>query len=296
MGEIASGWLPSCPNLSSVIFKVFIGSLYCNISRDKTSLMFKPNNLEAPLSLDEVRIMEKACRIAAETLNYVAKHIKAGMTTFEVDLLCNDFMQTHGAVSACIGYHGYPKYTCTSVNDMICHGVPDDVPLKDGDIVNVDVTTKYQGFFGDTSRMFLIGQVSDDARRICEVADQARMIGIEAITPHGTTGDIGFEVNKFVTRQGYTTVKEIGGHGIGRVFHKDPFVPSIGKKGKGEKLLPYQCITVEPMINEGTDKLLEMDIPGSTIKAYKTKDGKLSAQYEHTVLITETGYEILTLA
>lgn len=240
--------------------------------------------------------MEKSCRIAAETLNYVGKYIKAGMSTNEVDLLCNDFIQTQGAVSACIGYHGYPKYTCTSVNDMICHGVPDDVVLKDGDIINVDVTAIYQGFFGDTSRMFLIGSVSDEAKRLCQAADQARMVGIEAIKPNGMTGDIGFEVNKFVTRQGYSAVKEIGGHGIGRVFHTDPFVPSIGKKGKGERLLPFRCITVEPMLNQGSDKLIEIDIPGSSIKAYKTKDGKLSAQYEHTVLITDKGYEILTLA
>jgi len=258
--------------------------------------MLKPRSLDAPLSLDEVKIMEKACRIAAETLNYVGKYIKAGMTTDEIDLLCNDFIQTQGAISACIGYHGYPKYTCTSVNDMICHGVPDGTVLKNGDIINVDVTAKYQGFFGDTSRMYRIGQVSESAERLCQAAEQARQIGIEAITPKGWTGDIGFEINKFATRQGYSTVKEIGGHGIGRVFHKDPFVPSIGKKGKGERLMPYQCITVEPMINEGTDQLIEIDIPGSSIKAYRTKDGKLSAQYEHTVLITETGYEILTLS
>lgn len=258
--------------------------------------MLKPRTPQGALSLDEIKTMTKACRIAAETLNYVAKYIKAGISTNEIDELCNDFMQTQGSVSACINYHGYPKYTCTSVNDMICHGVPDNTILKDGDIVNVDVTALYQGFYGDTSRMFLIGNVSPEARHLCEVADQARMVGIENITPNGMTGDIGFEVNKFVTRQGYTTVKEIGGHGIGRVFHTDPFVPSFGKKGKGERLKPFHCITVEPMVNQGSDELIEIAIPGSTIKAYKTIDGKLSAQYEHTVLITDTGYEILTLS
>lgn len=258
--------------------------------------MLKPRNAEAPLSLEEIKIMTKACRIATETLNYIGKHIKAGMTTNEIDELCNDFILSHDAISACIGYHGYPKYTCTSVNDMICHGLPDNTKLKDGDIINVDVTAKYKGFFGDTSRMYFVGNVSDNAKRLCEAAEQARQIGIEAITPNGWTGDIGFEVNKFATRQGYTVIKEIGGHGIGRVFHSDPFVPSIGKKGKGERLLPFRCITVEPMVNEGTDKLIEIDIPGSSIKAYRTQDGKLSAQYEHTVLITDKGYEILTLA
>lgn len=258
--------------------------------------MLRQRPVEKPLSLEEIKIMTKACRIAAETLNYLTKYVKAGISTNEIDVLANDYILTQDAISACIGYHGYPKFTCTSVNDMVCHGLPDDRILKEGDIINVDVTAKYKGFFGDTSRMYRIGQVSDEADRICQAADQARMIGIECITPNGWTGDIGFETNKFATRQGYSVVKEIGGHGIGRIFHTDPFVPAFGKKGKGERLKPFYCITVEPMINQGSDELVEIDIPGSSIKAYKTLDGKLSAQYEHTVLITDTGYEILTLA
>ena len=257
--------------------------------------MLKTRPINKPLSLDEIKIMTKACQIATQTLVYLEKYVKAGVTTNEIDQLANDFMQSQNAISACLNYHGYPKYTCTSVNDIICHGVPDNTVLKDGDIINVDVTAKYEGFFGDTSRMYRIGKVSADADRICKAADEARMIGIQAITPNGFTGDIGFEINKYTTRQGYTTVKEIGGHGIGRIFHTDPFVPSFGKKGKGEKLVPFTCLTVEPMINEGTDEFIEIDIPGSSIKAYKTVDGKLSAQYEHTVLITDKGYEILTL-
>jgi methionyl aminopeptidase len=256
-------------------------------------LRSRPTN--KPLSLDEIKIMKKACRIAADTLTYLEKYVKAGITTNEIDELANDYMQSQGAISACLGYHGYPKYTCTSVNDMVCHGVPDQTVLKDGDIINVDVTAKFEGFFGDTSRMYRIGQVSEVADRICKAADEARMIGIKALTPNGYTGDVGFEINKFATRLGYSTVKEIGGHGIGRVFHTDPFVPSFGKKGKGERFIPFTCLTVEPMINEGTDEFYEIDIPGSSIKAYKTADGKLSAQYEHTVLITDKGYEILTL-
>lgn len=258
--------------------------------------MLKPRDMNKALSLEEIKTMKKACRIAADTLNYLEKYVKAGVTSNEIDLLANDFIKTQGAISACINYHGYPKYTCISINDMICHGLPDDTALKDGDIVNVDVTALYQGFFGDTSRMYKIGQVSPEAAHLIEVADQARQIGIESIKPHGVTGDIGFEINKYVTRQGYTTVKEIGGHGIGRIFHTDPFVPSFGKKGKGERLKPFHCITVEPMVNQGVDELIEIDIPGSTVKAYKTLDGKLSAQFEHTVLITDTGYEILTLS
>lgn len=248
-----------------------------------------------PLTLEEIKIMTKSCQIAAQTLVYLEKYIKPGITTNEIDELSNDFMKTQGATSACIGYGGYPKYTCTSVNEVVCHGVPDNYVLKDGDIVNVDVTALYQGFYGDTSKMFLIGNVSADAKDICEVAMMARDIGIKAITPGGYTGDIGFETHKFVTRRGYSTVKEIGGHGVGRKFHEEPFVPAWGKKGKGDRLVPFHCITVEPMVNAGTDELDEYDIHGSSIKWYKTADGKLSAQYEHTVLVTDVGYEILTL-
>jgi methionyl aminopeptidase len=248
-----------------------------------------------PLSLEEIKKMTRACRIAADTLTYLDKYVKAGTTTNQIDELANDFMQSKGAKSACLGYHGYPKYTCTSVNEVVCHGLPDDRPLKDGDIVNVDVTAWMDGFFGDTSKMFAIGNVSEEAKDLIETARMARDLGIEAITPKGRTGDIGFETNKYVTRKGYTVVREIGGHGVGRIFHEEPFVPAWGKKGKGDILVPFHCITVEPMVNQGTDELIEYDIKGSSIKYYHTADGLLSAQFEHTVLVTDTGYEILTL-
>lgn len=239
--------------------------------------------------------MTVACRIAADTLTYLDKYVKAGITTQEIDDLANDFMLSRGAKSACIGYHGYPKYTCTSINEVVCHGLPDSTVLKDGDIVNVDVTSLIDGFFGDTSKMYMVGNVSDEARDLVETAMMARDKGIEAITPNGFTGDIGFEINKIVTRKGYTTVKEIGGHGVGRKFHEEPFVPSFGKKGKGDRLIPFHCITVEPMVNQGTDEVVEYNINGSSIKYYNTADGLWSAQFEHTVLVTDTGYEILTL-
>lgn len=248
-----------------------------------------------PLSLEEIKKMTRSCRIAADTLTYLDKYVKAGITTNQIDELANDFMQTKGAKSACLGYHGYPKYTCTSVNEVVCHGLPDDTPLKDGDIINVDVTAWIDGFFGDTSKMYAIGNVSEEAKDLIETARLARDLGIEAITPKGRTGDIGFETNKYVTRKGYTVVREIGGHGVGRIFHEEPFVPAWGKKGKGDILVPFHCITVEPMVNQGTDELIEYDIKGSSIKYYHTADGLLSAQFEHTVLVTDTGYEILTL-
>ena len=251
--------------------------------------------MQKPLSKDEILKMRVACKMAAQVLTYTGKLIKPGITTYELDEIANDYTLSIGGTSACIGYHGYPMSTCISPNEVVCHGLPGDYIVKEGDILNIDVTVKKDGFFGDTSKTFMVGEVSPIAKDLVQVAYEAMMIGIEAITPNGWTGDIGFETNKFVTRKGYTTIKEIGGHGIGRVFHSEPFVPAFGKKGKGEKLRPWTCFTVEPMVNEGTDEYIEKPIHGSSIKYYETADGKLSAQFEHTVLLTDTGYEILTL-
>lgn len=247
------------------------------------------------LTLEECKKMRKSGQLAARTLEHVEKFIKAGITTNEIDQIVHDFILSHNAIPATLGYYGFPKSCCTSVNDIICHGVPDSTRLKDGDIINVDVTTIVDGFYGDTSKTYFVGQVHETARRIVECARDAMEKGIASIQPNGTTGDIGFEINKFVTRSGFHVVREIGGHGIGKKFHMDPFVPSFGKKGKGDPLLPYHCITVEPMINETDVPLREFPIAGSSHKIYVTGDGALSAQFEHTVLITEDGYEIMTL-
>jgi methionyl aminopeptidase len=247
------------------------------------------------LTKDEIKSMAKVCKLAARTLEYVGTFVKAGITTNELDKIVHEYTLSHGAQSAPLGYHGYPKSICTSINHVVCHGVPDETKLKEGDIINVDVTSLLDGFYGDCSATFFVGQVSDLAKDITEKAMIARDKGIEAITPMGFTGDIGFVIDKYVTRCGYHTVKEIGGHGIGKVFHGDPFVPSYGKKGRGEQLLPWRCLTVEPMINERSAYIRELDIPGSSVKYYETKDKSLSAQFEHTVLVTDTGYEILTL-
>lgn len=250
---------------------------------------------ERPLSKDEIVKMKIACKMAAQVLQYTGKLIKPGMTTLEVDEIADDYTKTIGGISACVGYHGYPRATCISVNQVVCHGLPGAYVIKEGDILNLDVTVKKDGFFGDTSKTIMVGNVTQNAQDLVKAAYEAMMVGIEVITPQGWTGDIGFETNKFVMRKGYSTVKEIGGHGIGRVFHSEPFVPAFGKKGKGEKLRPFTCFTVEPMVNEGTEEFVERAIPGSSIKYYETADGKLSAQFEHTILLTDTGYEILTL-
>lgn len=255
--------------------------------------MLKKNRV--PLSAEEIQKMRKVGKLAARHLEYIEKYIRPGVTTAELDQILHDFTLSHGATPGPLNYNGFPKSVCTSVNQVICHGVPDQTVLKEGDIINVDVTPILDGFYGDTSATFCVGNVSTEDRDLVEVARLARDKGIEILKAGLTTGDIGFVTDKFVSRRGYTTVKEIGGHGIGRTFHDEPFVPSYGKRGRGEVLRAGFCITVEPMVNAGSAAIREFDIPNSKIKWYETVDGKKSAQFEHTVLITEGGYEILTL-
>lgn len=245
---------------------------------------------------NDIRLMEQAGRLAAECLQHTGKYVRAGITTDELDQIANDFILSRGGVSACIGYQGYPKAICTSVNEVICHGLPGPRVLREGDIINIDVTAIKHGFHGDTSSMFFVGKVSDQAKKLTECALGAMLKGIEAAKAGATTGDIGFAVEKFVTRHGFYAVREIGGHGIGRNFHEDPFVPSFGKKGKGPKLVKWGTITVEPMVNETPAPIDELEIPGSDITEFVTSDGRWSAQYEHTILITDGQAQILTLA
>lgn len=246
------------------------------------------------MTKDDIPKMRAACQEAARTLQYASQFVKAGVTTNEIDKLVHEFTIGHKAIPATLGYNGFPKSCCTSPNQVICHGVPDDTPLKDGDIVNIDVTSIVDGFFGDTSATFFVGEVSQLAKDITACAEKAMWKGIEEVRPFATTGDIGFAINKYVTKQGFYVVRDIGGHGVGKKFHDDPFVPSYGKKGRGEKLVPWMCITVEPMINQTNAELVEKIIPGSSVRYYETGDQTLSAQFEHTVLVTDTGFEVLT--
>lgn len=248
-----------------------------------------------PLASGQIRKMEKVGQLAADTLKHVGQFVRSGVTTNELDQIVYDYTLSKGAQPAPLGYNGYPKSICTSVNACICHGVPDARVLEEGDMVNVDVTSILEGFYGDTSAVFFVGAVSQRVKSLTECAEKAMYKGIEAIEPGGTTGDIGFAINKWVTKKGYYPVREIGGHGIGQKFHGDPFVPSYGKKGKGDPLTTWSCITVEPMVNETDAPIKELSIEGSSVKVYETGDGSLSAQFEHTVLITDSGYEILTL-
>ena len=248
-----------------------------------------------PLTKQEISLMREVGRLAAHVLAQVGKIVEPGVSTDTLDRKAHELTLSVGAAPAPLNYKGYPKSICTSVNHCICHGLPGAYILQEGDIINIDVTCIKGGFHGDTSRTFYVGEVSERAKAITECAYEAMLKGIGQVKAGSTTGDIGFAINRSVTRKGFYPVLEIGGHGIGRNFHEDPFVPAYGKKGKGVALQADFCITVEPMVNETGAPVKEFDIPDSEIKYYETSDKTLSAQFEHTLLIKEDGFDILTL-
>ena len=225
-------------------------------------------------------------------LDEVTKHIKEGMTTLEIDDIVREYTQSHGGICAPYHFEGYPKSVCTSVNDEVCHGIPSKFrKLHDGDIVNVDVSTILNGYYSDSSRMFMIGNVSPERKRLVEETKKCLEIGLEVAKPWNTVGDIGYAIAKYAQSKGYSVVRELGGHGVGIEFHEDPFVAHIAKAHTGMLLVPGMVITIEPMINAGRAGVVLDPYNGWTIS---TADGKDSAQWEHTILITETGNEILT--
>ncbi len=244
--------------------------------------------------------MRTACRLASEVLDYLTPFIQPGVTTLEIDRLAAAYMKQQGTVSATIGYqpNGYPPYPghlCTSINHVVCHGIPNEKPLKQGDILNVDVTVIKDGWFGDNSRMFLIGgeaACSVQARRLCQVTFEAMWKGIDMVRPGVRLGDIGHAIQTYAEGNGFSVVREFCGHGIGQKFHEDPQVLHYGRPGTLEELKPGMTFTIEPMINAGKRDIKEMG-DGWTIV---TRDRSLSAQWEHTVLVTPTGYEVLTLS
>lgn len=249
-------------------------------------------------SAEEIAQMRVAGRLAAEVLDYIGPLVKAGLTTAELDRLCHDYMlNEQGTIPAPLnyappGYQPYPKSVCTSVNHVVCHGVPGEKKLKPGDIVNVDITVIKNGFHGDTSRMFYVGQPSIQAKRLCEVTFECMWRGIEAVRPGAHLGDIGHAIQSHAEEQGYSVVREFCGHGIGRKFHEDPQVLHYGHPGSGLRLEAGMIFTVEPMINAGKADIRQLG-DGWTIV---TKDHSLSAQWEHTVLVTPSGYEVLTVS
>ncbi|MGC4365733.1 type I methionyl aminopeptidase [Hydrogenophaga sp. R2] len=244
--------------------------------------------------------MRTACRLASEVLDYLTPLIQPGVTTLEIDRLAAEYMKQQGTVSATIGYQppGYPPYPghlCTSINHVVCHGIPNDKPLKKGDILNVDVTVIKDGWFGDNSRMYLVGgeaAASVQARRLCQVTFEAMWKGIVMVKPGIRLGDIGHAIQTYAESNGFSVVREFCGHGIGQRFHEEPQVLHYGRPGTMEELKPGMTFTIEPMINAGKRDIKEAG-DGWTIV---TRDRSLSAQWEHTVLVTPTGYEVLTLS
>ena len=240
----------------------------------------------------EQAAMRVAGRLAADVLDMIGDHVVPGAATDELDRICHEYIVgVQKAVPAPLGYRGYPKSICTSVNHVVCHGIPGDRRLKQGDVVNVDVTVIKDGFHGDSSRMYLVGKVSAHVQRLVEVTREAMWIGIRAVRPGARLGDIGAAIQQFVETNHYSVVREYCGHGIGRGFHEDPQVLHYGTPGTGLVLRPGMTFTIEPMVNAGKrDVRLLPD--GWTVV---TRDHSLSAQWEHTLLVTETGHEVLTL-
>ena len=244
--------------------------------------------------------MRVAGRLGAEVLDYLAPFVKPGITTNEIDRLAHEYMTgVQGTVPATLGYQppgyaAYPKSLCTSVNHQVCHGIPNDKLLKKGDIVNIDVTVIKDGWHGDTSRMFQVGEVSIAARRLCAITYEAMWQGIMRVKPGVRLGDIGFAIQVFTEKNGFSVVREFCGHGVGKKFHEEPQVLHYGRPGTLEELKPGMTFTIEPMINAGKRDIKEG--PEKDGWSIVTRDHSLSAQWEHTVLVTPTGYEVLTLS
>jgi methionyl aminopeptidase len=248
---------------------------------------------------EEIARMRLACRLAAEVLDYIEPHVRPGVTTAELDRLCHDYMvNVQHTTSATLDYQppGYPPYPasiCTSVNHQICHGIPGPRALKKGDILNIDVTIiTPDGFHGDTSRMYILGEASILAKRLCQISNECMWLGIAAVKPGVRLGDVGHAIQRHAESSGFSVVREFCGHGIGRGFHEEPQVLHYGKPGTGIELAPGMIFTIEPMINAGKAAISELD-DGWTVV---TKDRSLSAQWEHTVLVTGDGVEVLSLS
>lgn len=240
---------------------------------------------------EQIRKIKESAKINIAILDYVAEHIGPGVTTQQIDQWVARITEEAGAVPAPLHYEGYPKRVCTSVNEQVCHGIPsDDVVLKEGDIVNVDVSTILDGYFSDSSRMFCIGEVSPEKQRLVQVTKECVEKGLEKVRPWGFLGDMSQAVYDHAHANGYSVVREIGGHGVGLEFHEDPWVGYIGKAGTGMLLVPGMIFTIEPMINMGSHEIFVDDSDGWTIY---TEDGLPSAQWEIMVLVTETGAEVL---
>jgi len=248
-----------------------------------------PISIKTPDQIEKMRIVG---RLASDVLVMIEPYIKAGVTTNELDEICHDFIvNEQKAIPSPLNYHGFPKSICTSVNAQVCHGIPSDKKLKKGDIINIDITVNKDGFHGDTSKMFIVGKPTVVGKRICDIAHEALYRGIKLVKPGLHLGDIGYAIQQFAESNHCSIVREYCGHGIGENFHEEPQVLHYGKKGTREILEPGMTFTIEPMVNVGKRHVKQLPDKWTVV----TKDHKLTAQWEHTILVTETGYEVLTL-
>jgi methionyl aminopeptidase len=242
---------------------------------------------------EQIEGIRKSCQLAAGALRFIDPEVKAGVTTEQLNQKLDEYIQDHGAIPAPLNYHGFPKATCTSLNEVVCHGIPDQTVLKEGDIINIDVTTVLDGYYGDTSKMFPVGDVSYEALRLMAIAQTCLDRAIEEVKPDHLFGHIGKVITEYATENGCSVVYQFCGHGTGLKFHEEPQIDHLYKPKSfdGRKMKPGMIFTVEPMINEGTAEAVIDKTDGWTAR---TRDGKLSAQYEHTVLVVPDGVEILT--
>ena len=241
---------------------------------------------------DDIAKMRIAGRLAAQVLEMIEEHVKVGVTTDALNSICHDhIVNVQKAIPAPLNYNGFPKSICTSINHVVCHGIPNDKPLKDGDIINIDITVIKDGYFGDTSKMFLVGNTPEWANRLCQVTQECLYKGIEIVRPGTRLGDIGAVIQQHAESNGYSVVREYCGHGIGTVFHEEPQILHYGKAGTGLELKEGMTFTIEPMINLGKKETRLLGDGWTAI----TKDRKLTAQWEHTLVVTADGYEIFTL-
>jgi methionyl aminopeptidase len=254
----------------------------------------KPEHRTRPITIktpEEIEKMRVACQLAADVLVMIEPYVKEGVTTLELDRICHEYMvNVQQVIPAPLNYKGFPKSICTSVNHQVCHGIPSNKPLKNGDIINLDITVIKNGFHGDTSKMFIVGEASLPARQLVAATYQCLRIGIAQVKPGNFLGDIGAAIQKFAEGQGYSVVQEYCGHGIGRDFHEEPQVMHYGKPKTGVILRPGMTFTIEPMINSGKRYVKKLPDDWTVV----TKDRSLSAQWEHTILVTESGVEVLT--
>jgi methionyl aminopeptidase len=244
--------------------------------------------IKTPQDIEGIR---ESGKLAANLLIFIEPYVKVGVSTNELDKLCHDFIVKAGAKPSPLNYKGYPKSICTSLNHVVCHGIPDETLLRDGDIVKVDVSTYLNSYHGDTCKTFAVGKVSRAARDLMKATEDCLQIGIDQVKPGGHFGDIGAAIQSYAENNGYSVVREYGGHGIGKQFHEDPHVAHVGRKGEGPEFKVGMVFTIEPMINQGKSAIILLDDDWTV----ETQDGKLSAQFEHTVAVTKDGCEILTL-